>query len=136
MWRYRYPEELYHYGVKGMKWGVRRSKESLRYNKSSVIASVNRSVSKTVTKNGIKLTALSDHAGDQARDRKVSAKAIIDAVRNPLYTESVTIDKKGRPSQRFIGKNATVNVNPSSGVISTVWRTGTKTRKKYERGGR
>lgn len=24
MWQYRYPEELYHYGVKGMKWGVRR----------------------------------------------------------------------------------------------------------------
>lgn len=28
MWRYDY-NELYHYGIKGMRWGVRRSKEEL-----------------------------------------------------------------------------------------------------------
>lgn len=37
-----YQVELRHYGVKGMKWGVRRSKEELAYNKNSVITAVNR----------------------------------------------------------------------------------------------
>ena len=25
MWNYIYQDELYHYGVKGMKWGVKKS---------------------------------------------------------------------------------------------------------------
>lgn len=29
MWKYTYQDELYHYGVKGMKWGVIRTAEQL-----------------------------------------------------------------------------------------------------------
>ncbi len=81
------------------------------------------------------MSSISDHASKQAQDRKVSSKNIIDAIINPLYIRKVTTDQYGRKSQRFIGDKATVNVNPDTGVIATVWPTGTKTRNKYKKGG-
>lgn len=123
--------EIYHYGVKGMKWGVRRSKEELRYNRNSVYASVNRSIPKIASKNGILVRSFSKHAANQAQERKVSAKDIVDALKKPLYIEPVRIDDYGRKSRRFIGEKATVNVNPDNGNVTTVWNTGSKDRRKY-----
>ena len=37
MWKYRYSSELCHYGVKGMKWGVRRTPEQLGHAKQKGI---------------------------------------------------------------------------------------------------
>ena len=35
MWQYNYTNELYHYGVKGMRWGVRRARrENKKIDKS------------------------------------------------------------------------------------------------------
>lgn len=122
---------LMHYGIKGMRWGVRRTKEELMYNKESVLAAVNRKSLNVKTANGIRVYELSDHAGDQVTARKVSAKDIVDAVTKPLHIKDVEYDQFGRPSQQFIGKYATVAVNPDTGIGCSVWKTGTRTRKKY-----
>lgn len=135
-WRQKYLTTLYHHGIKGQKWGVRRTPEELKYNKHSVEAFVNNRAVKVTTSNGKKITSMSSHAGDQAQSRKVSAKEIVDALKSPLYIKPTKSDKSGRPSQQFIGKESTVSINPDSGVITSVWRTGTKTREKYQRGGK
>ena len=36
VWKYTYQDELYHYGIKGMKWGVRRTVEQLGHTVKSV----------------------------------------------------------------------------------------------------
>lgn len=50
-----------------------------------------------------------------------------------LHIGDVKIDNMNRKSQRFIGENATVNINPDNGMVITVWRTGKSTAKKYRK---
>lgn len=47
-----YGGELYHHGVKGMKWGVRRTKEQLGYKSNSKLSSENFSMKKKNIKLG------------------------------------------------------------------------------------
>ena len=117
-----------------MKWGVRRTREQLRHDKGSIMSVVNRNASKIATRNGILVTSIADHAGDQAHERKITSKEIVDALQKPLYIKGVKVDDEGRKSQQFIGSKATVCVNPDTGVISTIWPTGTRLRKKYAKG--
>lgn len=64
-------------------------------------------------------------------ERNVETPDIENALKNPLHIGDIVIDEHGRKSQRFIGENATVNINPDTGKITTVWKTGKSTRKKY-----
>ncbi len=129
-----YKNHLCHHGIKGQKWGVRRTPEQLKYDHYSVRSKVNNRLVQFAASNGLLVKELSVHASEQAADRKVSSKDIIDALKKPMYTDDVKVDKKGRKSQRFIGYTATVNVNPDTGVISTVWKTGKRAIRKYTRG--
>ena len=54
MWQYNYTDDIYHYGVKGMKWGVRRKrKQNTKYDHKNEL-------DKTVlkTKNGSEISLL------------------------------------------------------------------------------
>ena len=128
--RVAYPNELWHYGVRGMKWGVRRGPP---YPIGKYVGKTRRF--EATTKDGVKVRLFSEHAQGRAAplDRQVSDEAIVDALRNPLNGDKLVVryDAEGRPSKRYIGNSATVNINPDNGIITTVWSTGTKTRKKY-----
>ena len=52
MWEYRYSSELYHYGVKGMKWGVRRTPEQLGHIRKGIEKSAKSSIIKEAIASG------------------------------------------------------------------------------------
>lgn len=139
MWRWSDgTTELYHYGIKGMKWGVRRTKEQLAHDRYSIQARIIRRLKKPFySANGVLVTSISAHALDRCEEksRPVTVEGIFDALKKPLNHDSIKTkyDGKGRPSQRLIGKMATINVNPKNGIITTVWPTGHDTLRKYSK---
>lgn len=83
------------------------------------------------TSNNIKIKDVSKHLVDRAVERKVETQTIIDALKNPLEIKEVKFDEYGRPSQKFIGKDTSVVINPSTGNIATTHKTGKRIRRKY-----
>ncbi|WP_058270445.1 phage minor head protein [Olsenella massiliensis] len=76
---------------------------------------------------------MSKHAAERKVERGISDTSIKDALENPLHITEVKVDKYGRPSQNYIGKDATAVVNPETGKITTVYPTGKSRLKKYGR---
>ena len=80
------------------------------------------------TSNDIRITGQSKHflervigtMEDQKTKRPrsgVTIEEIIDALRNPLDLKNPQADRKGRISQKYIGKKATVSINPENGML-------------------
>jgi RHS repeat-associated protein len=67
-----------------------------------------------------KITGFTEHGVDQAITREVSPGAIVDAVKDPLKVKDVVVDSLGRPSQRYIGREAEVVLNPETGKVVSV----------------
>lgn len=77
-------------------------------------------------------SAVTLHAQERQAKRQVGDEAISDARMYPLHVAVVKTDSQGRRSQKYIGAEATVVINPDTGAVITVWSTGNATRKKYK----
>lgn len=56
----------------------------------------------------IDTTEKTEHAEKRREERNVSDNDESDALKEPLYVGDLKIDKKGRPSRKYVGKNASV----------------------------
>ena len=75
------------------------------------------------------------HAAERMEERAVTAAEIADARQHPLHRKPVRTDADGKRSYQQIGRDATIVINPDTGNLITTWRTGSKTRRRYERNG-
>lgn len=74
---------------------------------------------------------LTMHFYDRKSERSVPEEDIIDALLHPIHTEDRGYNAKQQHGYRYIGKKATVNINPEDARITTIWVTGKDKIKKY-----
>jgi hypothetical protein len=71
------------------------------------------------------------HANDRMAERGVQDSEVTDALDNPLVVGAAVTDASGRTSVKYVGKDATVVLNPNTGEVITTWKTSSRIRRKY-----
>ena len=92
----------------------------------AIISIFNRSNKETHLNDNTDIT-YSRHALERMEQRNVSENDVSDAIKNPIEKGSVEYEN-GRPKQKFIGRKATVILNPKTKHVITVWQTSPKYR--------
>lgn len=104
--------------------GYRRKKVDLKqYYENNLIG---------LKKDNIKIREVSQHLYDRQKERNFKMTDLMDAFTNPLNYGKITHNEKEQKSIQFIGRNATIYVNPDNGKITTAHKTHSKLRKKLE----
>lgn len=84
------------------------------------------------TSDGITIKEISGHLLERIYERGVAESHIAAALANPIYIRPDVVDEGGKVSRRYVGNNVTVNINPHTGKVITTWKTGERTRRKYD----
>lgn len=80
-------------------------------------------------------TGVTSHCRDMMEERGVTNLEFFNARAHPLHKKPVVYDESGRPSYQLVGANATIAINPDTDMAVSVWRTGTRMRRRYEQDG-
>lgn len=102
MWQYRHSDELYHHGVKGMKWGVRRASQRSTGDRKQAKARFKKDVEEA-KKNGINY------------DIRVSGKNV--HFKNPRLGERKISDTYAKKLTRKITREQVAKVAATSAVL-------------------
>lgn len=104
--------------------GYRRKKVDLKqYYENNLIG---------LKKGDIEIKEVSQHLYDRQKERDFKMVDLMEAFTNPLDYGKITYNNKGQKSIQFMGRNATIYVNPDNGRITTAHKTHSRLRKKLE----
>ena len=90
-----------------------------------------RTMQKSEQQQAWRAALVSKHAEERMAERGLTRHEVDDAIANPLHAFEPTVDLQGRRAQKLVGASATVVVNPDTGVIITMYKTGRRERRKY-----
>ena len=137
MWQYNYTDELYHYGVLGMKWGRRKSQR--QQTKAANYSSKQRSRDKAIYGEGAVKRIdkrMQEGAGIQEarhyevkrKDRKVHAKSIAKTITKGAVVVGGTVAVTaliakygGKTSKTYGGVIVDTSVNTGKKVVNAIF---------------
>lgn len=79
----------------------------------------------------VKVPMRTAHGEQRMKERGVTDQQAADAIINPLEVLPAVIDDSGRASQKYIGRDATVAINPETKQVITAYKTGKRVRRKH-----
>lgn len=90
---------------------------------ASTMATFRETLSGEQTTNGTIINEISKHFCARSYQRDIDVESVREALTRPINDLVTILDSQGKSSVRYIGKKATVIVEPSKGVLITTWRT-------------
>lgn len=106
--------ELYHHGIKGMKWGVRRSKKQLGYRSNSISSAIARRQNAKVDKSFKKWKENADLRDNAIRLGKEASKAKLNYERN---RSDKSAKKAYKSSEKLYKKALSKNTTYRKGIV-------------------
>ncbi|QDK70336.1 phage minor head protein [Lactococcus protaetiae] len=94
-------------------------------------AKAENSIAGLVAKDGVTISGMTDHLKERIVEREVNLENIVNAILNPLYIYPDKVDEFGRISRKYLGKYATIVINPEDGSAITTMATSSRLRRKY-----
>ena len=127
MWQYNYTDELYHYGVKGMKWGARRAASSDSVAAKNIRKKKVKEMSNQELKTANERMNLEKNYKDMSKKTKVGRKVVTGFIAGGLAAAGITkavtaYSKLGKEAFKGfdkIKKLSTVAINAKKDGVAT-----------------